>query len=120
MRIRSAAALLAPLALLALCALPPSLHARAPVAPAHRCAADARTQARRLLALHRGPDDRMAIDSQVRVLAPLRNPGGGGALDVLELRGYVYKATYRMRFLYAPGRGECVLMGQEILELARV
>lgn len=70
--------------------------------------------------LHRGPDDRIAIDSQVRVLAPLRNPGGGGALDVLEVRGYVYKATYRMRFLYAPGRGACVLMGQEILELARV
>ena len=91
------------------------------VAP-HRCAADARAQAPRLLALHRGPDDRIAIDSAVRVLAPLRNPAGGGALDVLEVQGFIYRAGYRMRVLYAPlraPRGECVLMGQEILELAR-
>ncbi|WP_284347961.1 hypothetical protein [Roseisolibacter agri] len=96
-----------------------------PRAP-HRCAADARSHAARLLALHRGPDDRIAIDSAVRVLAPVRNPVGGTPpqlLDVLEVQGYIYRARYRMRFLYAPLRetpNECVLMGQEILELARV
>ena len=95
---------------------------RALPAAAHRCAADARGHAARLLALHRGPDDRIAIDSAVRVLAPVRSPAGG-TLDVLEVQGFIYRARYRMRFLYAPQReprGECVLMGQEILELARV
>lgn len=85
----------------------------------HRCAADARTAARRLLALHVDGDDRLAIDSAVTTLAPLRNPAGGAALDVLQVQGFVYKARYRMRFLYAPARGTCALMGQEILELAR-
>ena len=90
------------------------------VAP-HRCAADARAQAPRLLALHRGPDDRIAIDSAVRVLPSVRGPAGG-TLEVLEVQGFIYRARYRMRFLYAPARapgGDCVLMGQEILELAR-
>ena len=89
--------------------------------PPHRCAAAARAHATPLLALHRGPDDRIAIDSAVRVLAPARSPAGG-TLDVLEVQGFVYRARYRMRFLYAPPRdprGECLLMGQEILELAR-
>ncbi|MGZ8378609.1 MAG: hypothetical protein ACXW0Z_15385 [Gemmatirosa sp.] len=104
--------------LLALLADP--LHAAAPRAAEHRCAADARTSARKLLTLHVGDDDRMAVDSAVTTLAPLRNPAGGGALDVLQVQGFVYKARYRMRFLYAPVRGQCVLMGQEILELARV
>lgn len=90
------------------------------VAP-HRCAADARAHASRLLALHRGPDDRLAIDSAVRVLPSVRNPAGGAldVLEVLQVHGFIYRARYRMRFLYAPLRGECVLMGQEILELAR-
>src|SRR5688500_12429495 len=91
------------------------------VAP-HRCAADARAQAPRLLALHRGPDDRIAVDSAVRVLPAVRNPAGG-VLAVLEVQGFIYRARYRMRFLYAPPReprGVCVLMGQDILELARV
>jgi hypothetical protein len=86
----------------------------------HRCAADARAAARRLLALHVDGDDRLAIDSAVATLAPLRNPAGGAALDVLQVQGFVYRARYRMRFLYAPLHGQCVLMGQEILELARV
>ena len=112
-------------ALLACILLPAALRAeRAPErvpagAPEHRCAAEARTAARKLLALHVDGDDRLAIDSAVTTLAPLRNPAGGGALDVLQVQGFVYKARYRMRFLYAPLRGQCVLMGQEILELAR-
>ena len=101
-------------------AQPPRAVPAAVVAP-HRCAADARAHAAPLLALHRGPDDRIAIDSAVRVLAPARSPAGG-TLDVLEVQGFVYRARYRMRFLYAPlrdPRGACLLMGQEILELAR-
>ena len=42
--------------------------------------------------------------------------GQEAVLDVLEVWGYIYKAEYRMRFLYAQMPGTCVLMGQEILE----
>jgi hypothetical protein len=56
----------------------------------------------------------------VTTLAPLRTPVGGAPLDVLRVQGFVNGARYRMRFLYAPVRGASVLMGQEILELARV
>jgi hypothetical protein len=54
----------------------------------------------------------------VKVLPPIRALKGNGRLDVLEVWGYIYKAEYRMRFIYAQGAGQCVLMGQEILENA--
>ena len=41
---------------------------------------------------------------------------GEGRFDVLEVWGFIYKAEYRMHFLYAQIPGDCVLMGQEILE----
>jgi hypothetical protein len=41
---------------------------------------------------------------------------GNGRFDVLEVYGSIYKATYRMRFIYAQIKGSRVLMGQEILE----
>jgi hypothetical protein len=37
---------------------------------------------------------------------------------VLEVWGHIYKGRYRMRLIYHPLAGECVLMGQEILEYA--
>lgn len=41
------------------------------------------------------------------------------ALRVLEVPGFVYKANYRVRLLYASVQGDgCVLMGQEILDLS--
>lgn len=88
-------------------------------APVHPCAAAATQQAKRLLTFHIGPDDRIAIDDAVKVLAPIRNPANRHQMfDVLEVWGNVYKGQYRMHFIYAQTPGSCVLMGQEILEHA--
>ena len=92
---------------------------RAPQQKPHRCAGAAVEQARKLLVFHVGPDDRMAIDSAVKPLAPIRNPANRTQrFDVLELWGHVYKGQYRIRLIYAQPGSECVLMGQEILEYA--
>lgn len=86
----------------------------------HPCSAKAVEQAKKLLAFHNGPDDRIEIDKTVKVLPPLKNPAGKGSFDVLEVWGYIYKGQYRMRFLFAklPNPDTCLLMGQEILEHA--
>lgn len=91
----------------------------AQAAPVHACTAEAAQQAKRLLEFHIGKDDRIAIDDAVKVLAPVRNPANKNQMfDVLEVWGNVYKGQYRMRFIYAQVKGNCVLMGQEILEHA--
>jgi hypothetical protein len=85
----------------------------------HRCATAALAQAPKLLAFHFGPDSRIEIDKSAKVLAPIRNPANSAQrFDVLEVWGHIYKGDYRMRFLYARVPGECVLMGQEVLEFA--
>lgn len=85
----------------------------------HRCSTAAIAQAPRLLAFHFGPDSRIAIDTSVKVLTPIRNPANSAQrFDVLEVWGHIYKGSYRMRFVYARTPGECVLMGQEVLEFA--
>lgn len=85
----------------------------------HRCAAAAIESAPKLLAFHFGPDARIEIDKSAKVLAPIRNPANTAQrFDVLEVWGHIYKGDYRMRFLYARVPGECLLMGQEVLEFA--
>jgi len=88
--------------------------------PVHPCAAEAVVQAKKLLEFHFGPDERLAVDDTVKVLPPLKNPAGKGKFDVLEVMGYVYKGTYRMHFIYGQIPGECVLVGQEILEITNL
>jgi hypothetical protein len=86
---------------------------------AHRCAPEAREQARKLLTFHFGADDRIEIDKAVRTLPAIRNPANRlQRLDVLEVWGRIYKGQYRMRLIYARIPKECVLMGQELLEYA--
>ncbi len=89
-------------------------HAASP----HRCAADATSRAVKLLALHSEGDERAAVNAKsVRTVSPVRNPANSKQkFDVLAVTGYVYKAEYRMRFLYAQTSHDCVLVGQEILE----
>lgn len=89
-------------------------HAASP----HLCANDATAHAAKLLALHTDGDTRAAINSRsVKALKPVRNPANSKqSFDVLAVTGYVYKAEYRMRFLYAQRSDDCVLVGQEILE----
>jgi hypothetical protein len=88
----------------------------------HRCADDAVAKARRLLMLHDGlePGEKphmLAIENRVRVLPPIRALKGKGRLDVLEVMGSIYKADYRMRFIYVQSKEDCALVGQEIIEV---
>ncbi len=86
------------------------------------CAAGAIDRAKQLLTFHFGPDDRMAIDKTVKELPSMRNPADPKQkFNVLEIWGYIYKGRYRMRFIYynSPATG-CLLMGEEILEYARL
>jgi hypothetical protein len=90
-------------------------------AVAHECSEDAKRRAMPLLALHfevepGGDTSSFGIADEVTQLAPVKSLRGNGRFDVLEVWGYIYKAEYRMRFLYAQIPGSCVLMGQEILE----
>jgi hypothetical protein len=101
--------------LLALAATPPAHPAE------HRCAADARAQAIKLVAFHTESDRNIGVDEAVVELPSIANPAARQQrFDVLELRGYLYKSSYRIRLLYAQVPGHCVLMGQEILEHAKL
>jgi hypothetical protein len=87
-------------------------------AQTHHCAQDATEKAMPLLKLQFDQAEKLenaGIDDQVKVLAPIKALKGNGRLDVLEVWGHIYKADYRMRFIYAQGKG-CALIGQEILE----
>lgn len=83
-----------------------------------QCSSNAIEQARKLLNFHVGGDDRISIDSKVKELPPLRNPANPRqTFQVLEVLGFIYKAQYRMRFIYFNSNNvKCLLMGQEILE----
>ncbi|MDR6294116.1 MULTISPECIES: hypothetical protein [Inquilinus] len=84
---------------------------------AHPCSADAVTHARALMAFHFGeglPD--FQVDDTAKLTGTVKALRGEGRFDVLEVWAYVIKTEYRMHFLYAQIPGDCVLMGQEILE----
>ena len=86
-------------------------------AATHPCSADAVTHARALMAFHFGdglPD--FQVDDAAKPVGTVKALRGEGRFDVLEVWAYVIKAEYRMHFLYAQIPGDCVLMGQEILE----
>tara|TARA_B100001093_G_scaffold232887_1_gene223301 strand:- start:1635 stop:1991 length:357 start_codon:yes stop_codon:yes gene_type:complete len=92
----------------------------------HPCSADVLLRAPGLLK-HHLPDlgsassHGFSIKKQVSQLAPIKNPAESKQrFDVLEAWAFVYKAKYRLRFYYARLSGECVLMGQEVLEYARL
>lgn len=85
------------------------------------CATPAIEQARKLLSFHSDGDDRIEIDKAVKELPSLRNPANAQQrFQVLEVWGYIYKARYRMRLIYATMGGSCTLMGQEVLEYAKL
>lgn len=85
------------------------------------CSAPAIAQARKLLNFHADGDDRIAIDDKVKELPSLKNPADAQQrFQVLEVWGYIYKARYRMRLIYAPMSGSCTLMGQEVLKFAKL
>jgi hypothetical protein len=83
-----------------------------------KCSSEAVIQARKLLVFHRGEDNRISINPDVKEIAPLKNPANPKQeFQVLEVWGYIYRASYRMRFIYYNSKNiKCLLMGQEILE----
>ncbi len=66
------------------------------------------------------PAQNFSVEDTVKVLPPIKALKGSGHFDVLEIWGHIYKADYRMRFIYAQIKGDCVLMGQEILEASNL
>lgn len=89
-------------------------------APPPQCSIEARTQAKKLLGFHAESIDGIEIDPDVSALASIRNPANKKQqFAVLEVWGYIYKAQYRMRFIYYRPVDQCLLMGQEILEFAK-
>lgn len=86
----------------------------------HPCAEEAKEKAAALLKLHMdGTDMDGTIADTVTLRAPVKALAGNGKFDVLELTGYVYKAEYRIRMIYAVFDDQsCALMGQEIFEVA--
>jgi hypothetical protein len=86
------------------------------------CAEGAINRAKQLLAFHAGADERTTIDKTAKQLPSIRNPEDPNQkFEVLEVWGYIYKGKYRMHFLYynSPAT-RCLLMGEEILEFARL
>ena len=85
----------------------------------HPCAADALQQAKKLVRFH---DDGNHQDSEIAdgmdavEVQPIRALKGNGTFDVLEVTSAIYKATYRMHFIYMRMSG-CALVGQEIIEV---
>ncbi|MGL4666980.1 MAG: hypothetical protein ACRCWR_03520 [Saezia sp.] len=108
------------LSILLLC----SIHAGAQTKPStEQCKNDALVQAQKLLVFHFGSeDDRIEINPDVELLPSIANPANKSQrFDVLEVWGNIYKGQYRMRLIYYPmSPNDCVLMGQEILELANL
>ena len=86
------------------------------------CASDAISHATPLLTLHFGEGDRISIEDQAKELPSIRNPANPKQrLKVYEVWGFIYKGEYRMRFIYhASAVSGCTLIGQEILEYARL
>ncbi|MBV6388991.1 MULTISPECIES: hypothetical protein [Nitrosomonas] len=84
-----------------------------------QCGSEAILQAQKLLSFHVDGDDRAHVDPKAIALPSIRNPANRKQkFLVFEVGGTVYKGKYRMRLIYYPLSSECVLMGQEILELA--
>lgn len=93
----------------------------ADTAAAPRCSAEAVEQARKLLAFHFDDDGNLSVEEQARELPSLRNPANPKQkLAVLEVWGFIYKGEYRMRLIYHRTEQRCVLVGQEILEHAKL
>lgn len=90
--------------------------------PNPSCADDAIARAKPLLGFHFGEDDRVSIADSARELPSIRNPANPKQrFKVYEVWGYIYKGEYRMRFIYHVSEvSGCTLMGQEILEHARL
>lgn len=85
------------------------------------CATQAQERAPKLLAFHLGEgfEERMGFEDPM-LKSPLRNPANPKQrFSVLEIDAHVSPhGRYRMRFIFYAMPEGCLLMGEEILELA--
>ncbi|APV51992.1 hypothetical protein BWI17_21375 [Betaproteobacteria bacterium GR16-43] len=91
----------------------------------HACEKDAMARAKKLLSFHvdmKELEDRMGFEGAF-VMPSIKNPAAPQQkFEVLEVVGYISpRGEYRMRFIYYIMKaGDCLLMGQEILEKAKI
>ncbi len=84
----------------------------------HPCPKDARVTAKALLTFHTGIDaSETIVHSDVVFEGKISAPMSHEALEVLKVDGAIYGSPYLMKFKYAQN---CLLMGQEILDLSQV
>lgn len=83
----------------------------------HPCASQAVEQALKLLKFHSDVAQGAEVfRDRAKWISTIKALRGRGRFDVIEVPGAIYKATYRMRLIYARIHGDCVLMGQEVIE----
>ncbi len=87
------------------------------------CENESRVDAKKIFYFYVGTDiadtHQILFVKKIKRIHDIINPSNKKQkLQVYEARAYVYKAQYRMRTIYYANNGECLLMGQEILELA--
>ena len=88
----------------------------ASAATGHACSSNAVARAGKLLVFHADPDGPWSVDKTAVQIGTVPALHGRRRYDVLQVWGYVYKARYRMRFIYGVVAGQCVLVGEEIFE----
>lgn len=85
----------------------------------HRCEATALASANLLLPFYLASEAGVKYEyGDVLLKGTIKSPNGKMKYDVLEVFGFVYKAEYRMRFIFANIGEDCLLMGQEILDMS--
>ncbi len=96
-------------------------------AGAHFCASEVKDKAAKLFALHNDLDlskDTFGLSDDISVQAPIRSPDGKRRYSVLETTAVMGKmGEYRIRMIFAvlgktDPKKDCILMGQEILDLS--
>ncbi len=85
--------------------------------PPHPCEGAAREVALKLLRLQSDGDDRASVEGDTTTQKPVKAPKGKAKYDVLQVMGFVYKATFRVRVLYLQGDASCARVGMEIVEV---
>lgn len=77
----------------------------------------------KLVQFHFGELDGFQLEvdkGSLKNLKPLRNPADPSEnLTVVEVWATIYKGNYRTRFLFSTKSASCLLVGQELLEVAR-
>lgn len=89
----------------------------------HQCEGAAKVRAKALLDFYDGGlnSGRSSVEDKVELKSPISAPNKKSKYDVLEVSGHIYKADYRLRMIYAQNQlPDCLLMGEEILNLSNL